>query len=221
MARKKEASSKSSPNSTAPDISILGNQLTIYPSGYTQSSDPLKSAQPPSTPSRIKSIEASEEQPLLEGWARFRTSPFDFLREISIYISGNGWRSYDRIIGQPVFYNGFSENMKAMVLSNTMLRGKISELAEARVSTEESEGLFRTASGTKDVAGRETRRKEIEGQLAEVAGQLTDDMICKMESKSFIRGAYYLVTQGLLRAYHQGGTVFIAPSRDKCRFDSI
>ena len=29
-------------------------------------------------------------------------------------------------------------------------------------------------------------------------------MICKFESKTFIRGAYYLVTQLLLRAYHQG-----------------
>lgn len=211
MARKKASPSTSSPNSPAPDISILGDQLTIYPSGYTQSSG-LSKPSPFSSESssQTQSTEAAEEQPLLEGWARFRTSPFDFLREISVYISGDGWRSYDRVIGQPVFYSGFSENMKAMVLSNPMLRNKIAELAESRVAAEENEGLYRTALGTRDVAGRERRRKEIERQLGEVAGQLTDDMICKMESKRFIRGAYYLVTQGLTRAYHQGGQVSVA-----------
>ena len=38
----------------------------------------------------------------------------------------------------------------------------------------------------------------------EVADKLTDNMICKFESKAFIRGAYYLITQLLTRAYHQG-----------------
>ncbi|KJF60279.1 acyltransferase [Coccidioides immitis RS] len=33
---------------------------------------------------------------------------------------------------------------------------------------------------------------------------MIDNMICKMESKTFIRGAYYLCTQLLTRAYHQG-----------------
>lgn len=37
-----------------------------------------------------------------------------------------------------------------------------------------------------------------------MAEKLTDNMICKFESKPFIRGAYYLVTQLTLRAYHQG-----------------
>jgi hypothetical protein len=31
-----------------------------------------------------------------------------------------------------------------------------------------------------------------------------DNMICKMENKTFIRGAYYFATQLLTRAYHQG-----------------
>ncbi|KAF1814155.1 acyltransferase [Eremomyces bilateralis CBS 781.70] len=33
---------------------------------------------------------------------------------------------------------------------------------------------------------------------------MTEDMIAKMEGKRFIRGAYYMVTQLLTRAYHQG-----------------
>ncbi|KAI9686685.1 MAG: hypothetical protein M1820_010580, partial [Bogoriella megaspora] len=181
-------SSSTSPSSPAPDISILGDQVTIYPSGYTESPPSSSSPNPPSQ----LPTSSSEEQPLLEQWARFRTSPLDFLREISVYISGNGWRSYDSVIGQPVFYSGFSENMKAMILSSPMLRGKIAELAEGRVAVEEGEGLFRTGLGTRDVVARERRRREVEKQLVEVVDGMTEDMICKMESKRFIRGAYYL-----------------------------
>ncbi|KAL9089425.1 MAG: hypothetical protein Q9165_005746 [Trypethelium subeluteriae] len=218
MIRRKRSSSTSSRKSSAPDISILGNQVTIYPSGYTESSAPStttsslphhasSSVADDSTPSTSAS---AEEQPLLESWARFRTSPFDFLREISVYISGNGWRSYDRVIGQPVFYSGFSEHMKGMVLASPMLRNKIAKLAEGRVAVEEREGLFVVQDGgRRDVPGREKRRREVERQLGEVAAEMTDGMICKMESKRFIRGAYYLVTQLLTRAYHQGGESYI------------
>ena len=201
MARQK-AFRASSTAPRAPDISILGDHVAIHSSGYTESPDQ------PQKP-------ASEEQPLLERWARFRTSPFDFLREISMYISGDGWRSYDHIVGQPVFYSGFSENMKTMVLSNPMLRDKILELAEQRVTVEEHEGLFRTELGTKNVARRERRRRDVERQIGEVVAELTDKMICKMESKRFIRGAYYLVTQLLTRAYHQGGKSLVANTARK------
>jgi hypothetical protein len=51
---------------------------------------------------------------------------------------------------------------------------------------------------------RVRRRVQIEESLMEVADTLTENMICKMESKSFIRGAYYMTTQLLTRAYHQG-----------------
>jgi glycerol-3-phosphate O-acyltransferase len=53
-------------------------------------------------------------------------------------------------------------------------------------------------------AKREERRGELEGQLSSVAEEWTDGMICKMDSKYFIRGAYYFATQLLTRAYHQG-----------------
>lgn len=130
--------------------------------------------------------------------ARFRDSPFDFLREISLYVSGTGWRSYDRVIGQPIFYAGFSEKIKDAVMATAMLRAKISELAERRVKEEEGQGLLRSSRK------RAKRKEEIEEQINEVAEKLTDDMICKMESKPFIRGACYFATQLLTTAYHQG-----------------
>ena len=177
---------ESSPAS-APDLDILGDQLTIHPTGYVQ---------PPYTQHE------GQERNLVEHMARFRESPLDFLKEVSLHVSGMGWRAYDDIIGQPIFYSGFSENMKATVLRTPMLRRRIEQLARQRVEIEEQQGLL---GEEKDKFRNRARRKqEIETSLQEVAADLTDGMICKMESKRFIRGAYYLCTQLLTRAYHQG-----------------
>lgn len=132
----------------------------------------------------------------------FRENPFEFMREISLHVSGTGWRAYDDYIGQPIYYSGFSEQMITAVMSKPMLRAKIEELAEKRVLVEESQGKF--GVGVKDLKKRSLRKEEIEKSLTEVAAKWTDQMICKMESKRFIRGAYYLATQLLTRAYHQG-----------------
>lgn len=174
-------------SASAPDLDILRDQVTIHPTGYVQ---------PPS------SQVGGQERNLVEHMARFRESPLDFLREVSLHVSGMGWRAYDDVIGQPIFYSGFSENMKATVLRTPMLRKRIEQLAEQRVKSEEEQGLL---GEQMDRFRNRTRRKtEIEASLQEVAADLTDGMICKMESKRFIRGAYYLCTQLLTRAYHQG-----------------
>lgn len=141
--------------------------------------------------------------------SRFRASPFAFLQEAGLHITGTGWRAYDDIIGQPVFYPGFSEAMTARVLSNPLLVDKIKELAQLRTEKEAREGVLGNWHGYargKPAARdkEEARRREIESQLREVAEQLVDAMICKMESRPFIRGAYYLATSLLTRAYHQG-----------------
>ncbi|KAF1966167.1 glycerol-3-phosphate acyltransferas-like protein [Bimuria novae-zelandiae CBS 107.79] len=172
----------------APDISITtDDEVHLHTAGYAESS----------------------EREVINSMARFRSSPLDFIREVSLHVSGTGWRSYDDIVGQPIFYSGFSENMKSMVLSNPMLVSKVRELADKRVEVEAKEGLLGEAvMNGKDGVGsgdRKRRRREmIEESLMEVAETLTDNMICKMESKRFIRGAYYLATQLLTRAYHQG-----------------
>lgn len=208
-----------SPNtSSAPDLSILGDQVSLHPTGFTGTTPDLSSTtsllpggpQPPQS----QSLQAAQqyESPdhnLVEGVARFRQAPFEFLRELSSHVSGHGWRSYDNVVGQPVFYAGFSEQMKARVTGNPMLKAKIRELAAQRVEVEDrEEGRF---GGVGEKARRrgakekERRRREVQTQLEEVVEGMTDDMICKMESKRFIRGAYYLCAQILTRAYHQGG----------------
>lgn len=174
------------PPASAPDLDILGDQVTIHPGGYVEP--------PPQD-------EASERN-LVEHMARFRESPLDFLREVSLHVSGSGWRAYDEVIGQPIYYPGFSDNMKAMVMRTPMLQKRIQDLARRRVDAEEQQGLL--GQGPEKEKNRGIRKAEIEKSLQEVATRLTDEMICKFESKRFIRGAYYLCTQLLTRAYHQG-----------------
>ncbi|KAI7183970.1 acyltransferase [Hortaea werneckii] len=178
------------PHSTPPDLAIVGNTLQIHPSSIADTSF------------------ASQEQSLLEPYARFRRQPINALQELGLHVLGEGWRSYDDIVGQEIFYPGFSENMKGMVMAQERLQKKIAELAGKRVEVEIHEGLL----GPKGLEGeahehrkrRLERRREIEAQLREVAEDWTDKMICKMESRYFIRSAYYLCTQLLTRAYHQG-----------------
>ncbi|KAF4230727.1 hypothetical protein CNMCM6457_005808 [Aspergillus fumigatiaffinis] len=171
----------------APDLEIVGDKVTIHPSGYTGG--------PQDGP--------ITERNLVSHMARFRENPFDFLREVSLYMSGTGWRAYNDVIGQPIFYPGFSERIKSSILASPILQAKVKELAEMRLAVEEKEGLLQISQGPVSKRKKQ-RRAEIESNLKEVVDTMMDNMICKMESKTFIRGAYYLCTQLLTRAYHQG-----------------
>ena len=175
----------------APDLNLLGEQVTIHPAGYVQS--PVGGHE-------------GYEQHLVGHMARFRKSPFDFLREVNLYASGGGWEAYEDVIGQPTFYNGFTEKMKAKVMSQPSLKRRIETLACHRGKVEDEEGLFGEDDGR--LRRKLKRQKAIEGSLQEVAGKMLDEMICKMESKWFIRGACYLCMQLLTRAYHQGGDAY-------------
>ncbi|PWY95897.1 putative acyltransferase [Aspergillus sclerotioniger CBS 115572] len=182
-------SDKSPVGESAPDLEIVGNKVTIHPSGVIGGPEPQD--------------EQITERNLVRHMARFRENPFDFLREVSLYMSGTGWRAYDDVIGQPIFYSGFGDRMKSRILASPLLQGKVKELAEARLAVEEKDGLLDVNPGPL-VEKRIHRRNEIEHNLKEVVDSMLDNMICKMESKRFIRGAYYLCTQLLTRAYHQG-----------------
>lgn len=93
--------------------------------------------------------------------------------------------------------------MIASVMSAPILQSRISELARKRIAVEEKEGLFNKNDRAYE-SKKAQRLGKIEESLREVCEQMTDGMICKMESNNFIRGAYYLCTELLTRAYHQG-----------------
>ncbi|KAI3320156.1 glycerol-3-phosphate acyltransferase [Xylariaceae sp. AK1471] len=171
---------------SAPDLQILGDQITLQPRSYVETRRP-----------------DDHEEALMQHMARFRSEPLQFLREVSLYVSGTGWRAYEKPIGRPIFYSGFSEQMRNSVVSAPLLQARISQLADKRLEVEEEEGWLRK-DDKHYATKRAHRRVVIESGIREVAEKMTDDMICKFESKTFIRGAYYIVTQLLTRAYHQG-----------------
>ena len=80
--------------------------------------------------------DAPSEHTLLTPYARFRSTPFSALHELGLHFLGEGWRGYDSIVGQDIFYPGFSENMKAMVMAQPRLQTQISWLARRRVEVE-------------------------------------------------------------------------------------
>ncbi|QVM07733.1 hypothetical protein D8B26_002424 [Coccidioides posadasii str. Silveira] len=177
------------PTSFAPDLEIVGDKVRIQPTGFTAGA-------------KVEDGGITERR-LVQQMGRFRQNPFEFLREISLFVSGTGWRAYDDFVGQPIFYSGFTEKVKSEVLHHPLLQGKIAELAELRTKVEEKDGLLNGPSNNNgDKSLRRTN--EIIANLREVVDTMIDNMICKMESKTFIRGAYYLCTQLLTRAYHQG-----------------
>ncbi|KAI0396056.1 acyltransferase-domain-containing protein [Xylariaceae sp. FL0594] len=187
---------------SAPDLKILGDQITLQPRSYVET--PRRpSHESSSSNEKTSAKQGEEEEALMRNMARFRSEPLQFLREVSLYVSGTGWRAYENPIGRPIYYPGFSEQMKNAVVSAPLLQDRIADLSERRLRVEEQEGWLRKDDG-QYAAKRAHRRAEIESGIREVAEKMTEDMICKFESKTFIRGAYYLVTQLLTRAYHQG-----------------
>lgn len=150
-----------------------------------------------------QSVSDPGERGLIEHFTRFRVNPFAALHEASLFVSGTGWRGYSDVVGQPVFYAGYTENIKRLVMRSPRLQSKVKELTDQRLIVEEEEGLLSKEVQTYD-HDKKMRREEINASLLEVVEDMTDKMICKMESNRFIRSAYYLCTQLLTRAYHQG-----------------
>lgn len=141
-----------------------------------------------------------EDHSILSRMARFRKNPYNFAHEISLFVRGVGWRGYNHVIGQPSFYPGYTAKIKSAVMASPILRRKIVELTEARLKVEEEEYLLGTDSPTY-LKEREQRRHEITSQLVEITSDMVDNMMCKMESKPYLRTAFYVVTQLLTRAY--------------------
>ena len=143
------------------------------------------------------------EQNLVEHMARFEVSPLKWFREVALFVSGSGWRAYENVTGQPVFYPGYTDKIKSAVVSSPMLQQKLAELTDKRLEVEEQEQLLDQTSPTFET-DKARRKEEIILSLREVTNTMIDNMVCKMESKYFIRSAYYMATQLLTRAYHQG-----------------
>ena len=173
-----------------PDISISGSSLSLLP-GLEPASGSSSSF--PTTDGN-NTNELLSEPPLLEHGPRFRTSPLDFLRKFSLFVSGTEWRSYNSYVGRRIFYPGFDEEIKSAVMASPLLQAKVDELAGSRALVEEQ--------GGPDASPQ--RREELGKQINQVATKMIDEMICKMDSKAFVRWSFYFTTQLMTRTYDQG-----------------
>ena len=153
--------------------------------------------------STLTQVDTQDEQNLLKNMVRLRKDPFSWFKEIALFVNGTGWRAYDDVVGQPVFYSGYSDMIRKATVASSTLQKKLADLTERRLEVEEQELLLDKNSATYE-GDKGRRRQEIIESLAQVVNKMIDNMICKMESKYFIRGAFYMVTQLLTRAYHQG-----------------
>jgi hypothetical protein len=89
--------------------------------------------------------------------------------------------------GQPMYYEGFSANMKQELITSEigtsilplsdLVLAKIQELADAQLKHEEFA----------DEVTKEQRRIQLVAQLHDVVSQMTDRMIARLNSNSFIR----------------------------------
>ncbi|KAF9894700.1 hypothetical protein FE257_006590 [Aspergillus nanangensis] len=140
-------SQKSPVDQSAPDLEIVGDKLTLHPSGFTGGPEPQD--------------DQIMERNLVQHMSRFRQNPFEFLREVTLHMSGSGWRAYDGPLGQPIFYNGFTERMKANVVASPLLQNKVEELAERSLNSEEAQGLLALQKGTTIEEKRAKRRYEM------------------------------------------------------------
>jgi glycerol-3-phosphate O-acyltransferase len=145
----------------------------------------------------------STEQNLVEHMARFEANPYQWFREVALFVSGSGWRAYENVTGQPVFYSGYTDKIKSAITATPALQKQLAELTNKRLEVEEQEHLLDRTSPAFET-DKAKRKEEIISSLREVTNTMIDNMMCKMESKYFIRSAYYMVTQLLTRAYHQG-----------------
>ncbi|KAJ9654356.1 hypothetical protein H2198_006587 [Neophaeococcomyces mojaviensis] len=140
------------------------------------------------------------EATLLDQMARFRQNPFNFAHELYLFIRGVDWRAYDEVVGQPVFYSGYTTKIKTNVMASTLLQRKVDQLTEERLKREENLH-FLDSSSPSFAADRLKRQTEIKNSLVEYTSQMVDKMMCKMESKFQIRSAFYMCTQLLTRVY--------------------
>lgn len=173
-----------------------------------KTADSSNKAEPPNAEQQRTVTGASQqhvstEQNLVEHMARFEVKPYDWFREVALFVTGSGWRAYENVTGQPVFYSGYTDKIKSAITTSPMLQRRLVELTDKRLEVEVEEHLLDRTSPTFET-DKSKRKEEIMTSLQEATDTMIDNMVCKMESKYFIRTAYYIATQLLTRAYHQG-----------------
>ncbi|CDR42043.1 RHTO0S06e09098g1_1 [Rhodotorula toruloides] len=142
-----------------------------------------------------KRVGNGEQRNLVENHqAHLRADPIEFSKQLSLWASGTGWRSYTDYIGGRVFYPGYSDDCMRGILSSKQVNKRIQEVTEKRLA-----GLQLPEGPEK-----EKKRRQIQDELKKEARRLSEGLVAKMDNVRFLRGFGALVNNILVRMYHQG-----------------
>lgn len=101
-----------------------------------------------------------------------------FSKQLSLWASGTGWRSYTDYIGGRVFYPGYSDDCMRGILSSKQVNKRIQEVTEKRLA-----GLQLPEGPEK-----EKKRRQIQDELKKEARRLSEGLVAKMDNVRFLRG---------------------------------
>lgn len=144
----------------------------------------------------LRSEDDGAEFNLVADMTRFRENPVEYMRTLGKHVLGSSWRSYDEVVGHPLYYPGQSDELMEHTMRHPVIQERINRLADLRIQKEQSWIL----SGQQRIARRQEYAAWIEG----IATQMVQSTMAQFDSKATLRFMYYVVGQIFLRTYHQG-----------------
>ncbi|GAA5925860.1 hypothetical protein JCM10213_007305 [Rhodosporidiobolus nylandii] len=146
---------------------------------------------------------------VVEGHAgHLRNDPIEFSKQLSLWVSGTGWRSYNEYIGGRVFYEGYSEDCIRHILTSRQVTSRVRHLTEKRLDELDlPEG-----------PARDQMRAQIEEELLKRTRKMANGLVAKMDSVCFLRFFGAMVNNLLVRLYRQGIEISIS---EYARFTAV
>ncbi|ORY89766.1 acyltransferase-domain-containing protein [Leucosporidium creatinivorum] len=126
--------------------------------------------------------------------AHVRNDPIEFSKQLSLWASGTGWRSYTEYIGGRIMYEGYSLKQIKAITESPQVTAKIRQLSEERLE----------ALHLPPEVDRQEKLASLERQLREVVLEVADGLVAKMDSVRFLRFFGASVNNILVRMYDQG-----------------
>ncbi|GAA6042860.1 hypothetical protein JCM8097_007194 [Rhodosporidiobolus ruineniae] len=132
--------------------------------------------------------------------AHLRQDPIEFSKQLSLWVSGSGWRSYQDYIGARVFYEGYSDECMCGIMASPQVNAQIQRETDARLAA-----LSHPAT-----ADMQKKRRQVESEVRKEARKVATGLVAKMDSIRFLRVFALVVHNALIRMYDQGIHISVA-----------
>ncbi|KAI7850552.1 putative acyltransferase [Circinella umbellata] len=135
---------------------------------------------------------------------RMREDPVAFMLNIGLHYQGTGWRGYQHYIGNKIFYPGFSDKIKSLILNSQKVEEVITELADRQAKKLVAVQKKKNMSDEERIKRIEKQRKRLQKELEVVAKGITDKCVSTMDDIRAVRFFAFALNNVLVRLYHQG-----------------